>query len=38
MDLSDKQTYVVPECQIIVLAAGSCILSGSTKGIDYEDM
>lgn len=38
MNQPDKLTYVVPKCQVILLASESGILSGSTKHLDYEDL
>ena len=43
MNKTDKTTYIVPLCQIILLPPISSILSGSeesasTKDIDYEDL
>ena len=43
MNKTDKTTYTVPLCQIILLPPVSSILigsvdSGSTKDVDYEDI
>ena len=43
MNKTDKSTYEVPLCEIILLAPESTILSeyanrGSTKDIHYEDL